>query len=199
MWVAMLKNLIEKYLLVALISYSCFGFSSVKTITIAAQKYDKFTQDNGKGIYWDTKKNIFNKEGYNIIFELFPLSRAQYLLQQKKVDIVVGAYHQEFEDAIYPNKIDSLDRDQIVLYLSSSNIGLSRLKSLDGAKVGWPRGYRYEKYLNVEFTHYEVSNAPQASHAPTEKTRILLDSGTRKWKLLLMKIISLGKITKRNH
>ena len=71
MSLVMFNHNIKKYLLVALLSYSCFGFSSVKTITITAQKYDKFIKKIGKGIYWDIMKNIFNKEGYNVIFELF--------------------------------------------------------------------------------------------------------------------------------
>ena len=61
----------------------------------------------------------------------------------------MGAYHQEFEGAIYPNKIDKLDRDQIsALYLSNSKIDWQGLKSSEGAN-GWPRGYRYERYLDT--------------------------------------------------
>ena len=80
---------------------------------------------------------------------------------------------------LYPKEVDKLDRDQIsALYLSNSKIDWQGQKSLNGAKVGWPRGYRYEKYLNVEFTHYEVSNAPQAlAMLRLKKIEFYLDSG----------------------
>ncbi len=156
------------------------ALSNDKTLTIAAAKYDNFTQENGRGIYWDIMSKIFSKEGYKVIFEIFPYPRSQYLLQQKKIDAVVGAYHKEFEGVIYPSKPYSLDRDQIsVIYLSKSELDWQGLKSLNGAKVGWPRGYRYEKYLDVDFTPYEVSNAQQAlAMLRLRRLEFYLDSDT---------------------
>lgn len=169
-----------KIISIILLFYAIHGFSKPRIIKVVSPEFQNFTEKNGHGVYWQILKEIYKKEGFKLVFENLPYSRAQYLLQKKKIDIVLAAYIDEFPGVIYPDKSYPLDRDEVsVIYLKDSSIAWNGIGSLAGSRVGWQRGYGYKKYIDADFLHYEVSNSAQAiAMIRLERLDFFMDSKT---------------------
>ncbi|SMF53534.1 substrate-binding periplasmic protein [Pseudobacteriovorax antillogorgiicola] len=131
-------------------------------ISLVGEDLEDITQTDGKGLYWEVFEKIFLDAGFQIEKKIQPYARGQHLVQHKKVDGLIGAYKDEFDQAIFPKL--HFDHDKVLaLFRSGDFKNWQGQPSLSNKVVAWIRGYEYDAYLEIkDFTIKQLKNRSQA-------------------------------------
>ncbi len=117
-----------------------------KEIIVATETWNGATNRDGTGLYWDLVEEIYAPLGYKIVKKQISYAQSTEMVQAQNADLWLGSYKNEKEFALYPKY--HFDQDVIVALYSTENIeAWTGQKTLEGLKVGWIRGYEYDKYL----------------------------------------------------
>jgi len=128
-----------------------------KEIVIATQSVPGAINRDGSGLYWDIVKMVYKPLGYSIVKKYTLHNEAAEMLRAGNADVLLGSYSNEKEFALYPKYY--FDQDVIVAIVRDDAIEeWNGRKSLEGLKVGWIRGYSFDKYLGVQVEVNEFSN-----------------------------------------
>ena len=152
----------KSLLLISLISLFSILFAvENKEITIASESWDGATNEDGTGLYWDIMKTVYEPLGYTIIKKHTSFKESEEMIRSGKADMYLGSYKDEQEFALYPKYC--FDQDIIVAVVRTDAIDTWKgKKSLTGLKVGWLRGYHFDKYMGIETRDEEFSNRNNA-------------------------------------
>lgn len=132
-----------------------------KEITIATESWEGATNEDGTGLYWDIVKTVYEPLGYTITKKHTSFKESEDMLKKGKVDLYLGSYKNENDFALYPKY--HFDQDIIVAVVRRDAIDAWKgKKSLKGLKVGWLRGYHFDKYMSVETRNEEFSSRHNA-------------------------------------
>ena len=104
-----------------------------KTIKIVTEEWEKCTNADGSGLYFDIIRAVFEPEGVKVSLQLMPYARAVETFQAKKADAVVGTYADEVDDAVYPKWHFAAD-DVSTLILKGGTIKIVGEESLKGKR-----------------------------------------------------------------
>jgi len=149
-----MKNVL--FVLFLILATGLFG-EDKKEIVIATESWKGATNRDGSGLYWDVLEMVYKPLGYNIIKKHISYNEAAEMLQASNADIFLGSYIDEKEFALYPKYY--FDQDVVVaIYRLDVIDEWKGRKSLENLKVGWVRGYAYDKYLGVSVEANEFSN-----------------------------------------
>jgi len=133
----------------------------IKTIHITSTQWKGYTNENGTGVYWEVIKAVFETIGIKVNTKLFPWKRAERTVLIKKSDALLGAYYHKDKELLYPKWHISVEDPIVVIFKKTaiSDWKNKGIKSLSGKKVGWIRGYGFEKTLfeNTDVKHKELS------------------------------------------
>lgn len=128
-----------------------------KEIVIASESWKGATNRDGTGLYWDLVQAIYEPLGYIIIKKHKSYNEAAEMVRVNNADIFLGSYLNEKPYALYPKY--HFDQDVIVAIFRNDVIdNWEGEKSLEGLKVGWVRGYDFDKYLKAKVKVVELSN-----------------------------------------
>lgn len=154
----MLKRIIILILLASICQYT---LAKVDKIVVASEEWEGATNKDGTGLYWDIIKEVFQSEGVEVVFQIYPYERAVHMVETGEADAWCGSYADEEEFAIYPKY--HFDYDLVTaLFLKKYEADWKGEESLKGKNVGWIRGYDYDQYLKVEMKSRELSNRSSA-------------------------------------
>lgn len=139
-------------------SYAAFLPSTIK---VASEPWEKATQQDGTGIYWDIIRLVYEPLGIKVEYNTTDYARSVSLVKQGEMDAWVGSYLDEEKGVIYPKW--HLDADVVsVLYKKSPDFQWQGESSLIGENVGWIKGYNYNKYLDAQFNNKEFNTRKKA-------------------------------------
>lgn len=128
-----------------------------KEIIVATKSWKGATNRDGTGLYWDIIKEVYEPLGYTIIKKYKSYDEAAEMVRTNNADIYLAAYTNQKGFALYPRHY--FDQDVVVAIFRKDAVEKwEGRKSLEGLKVGWVRGYDYDKYLNVKVDREELSN-----------------------------------------
>jgi len=120
-------------------------------IQIHTEAWEAYTERDGSGFAWDVIRAVYKPAGIEVDKTYVPYSRAVHNVVNGEADAWIGSYAGENSDALYPEW--HYDADEIeALYLTGRVSTWGGRETLDGARVGWMRGYAYDKYLDVPVT-----------------------------------------------
>jgi polar amino acid transport system substrate-binding protein len=141
-----------------LVNLNAFAVTEVVgRITVATELWEpSFVQKNGQGLY----QQIFHRAFANnkVVFRYTSYDRSKYMVEQKQVDLWLGAYADEEDFALYP--IHPFDVDQVaVIYVTEKHPNFSVNKDLKSALVAWIFGYDYDHYFSdLNLQKYEIAD-----------------------------------------
>ena len=128
-----------------------------KEIIIATESWKGATNRDGSGLYWDIVQKVYEPLGYTIVKKHKSYNEATEMVRTNNADMFLAAYKNEKSFALYPKH--HFDQDIVVAVFRVDAVEeWEGQKSLEGLKVGWIRGYDYDKYLNVDVKVEEMSN-----------------------------------------
>ncbi|HNZ26468.1 MAG TPA: transporter substrate-binding domain-containing protein [Spirochaetota bacterium] len=139
----------KRFLFTFLFVFFCTAmalYAEDKTVKIVTEEWEDFTNADGTGIYFDIFREVFEKNGYTLDISIMKYIQAKKRIQSGESDVVLGVYEGEETGMIFPKYHFSAD-DVTVWYLKGRSY--KNEKSLENKKVGWIRGYDYEKYINI--------------------------------------------------
>jgi len=121
----------------------------VDNIFVTTEEWEGYTNKNGTGVYWDIIKKVYEPLGIHVNTKLLPWKRAEAVVLNKQADALLGAYYQQDNELLYPKWHISIE-DPLVIIFGTSNIQKGdklHILSFKDKKIGWIRGYGFEKTL----------------------------------------------------
>lgn len=131
-----------------------------KTILAESEAWANATERDGKGLYWDILRMVYEPEGMTVQPNTSTYKRSVGLLQDGRIDIMVGAYRNEIANVLYADS--HFDADRVVAVMLNKNA--SRWEgesSLKDKHVAYIKGYELTDYLSVEFYKHEYYDRDQ--------------------------------------
>lgn len=122
-------------------------------ITIVADKWYPYngtpnSTELGYGI--DIVKSIFESAGHTIVYGVMPWHRAIIKTRNGKYNAVIGAFHEEVPDFIFPEEEFGVSEEAFFVK-KGSTWKYKNVRSLLSAQVGLIKDYSYANELNVLF------------------------------------------------
>ncbi|MEZ6930756.1 hypothetical protein [Aeromonas sp. S16(2024)] len=131
------------------------------TIHVYCDDWPGFCHRDGKGVYLDIVRAIYEPQGHVIQPHLVPYKRALAVVSQKGGDMAMGVYRGEVKGAHQPDYPDSADYVSVVMqdrWLQHWN-GEHSLKEQE---VLWLRGWAFDKFIPVTMRWYEIDSHEMA-------------------------------------
>ena len=127
------------------------------TLHVYCDDWPGFCQRDGKGVYLDLVRAIYEPEGYVIKPHMVPYKRALAVVAQKGGDMAMGVYRGEVAGVHQPDYPDSADYVTVVMQKCwlPQWTGEASLKEQE---VLWLRGWAFDKYIPVTMRWYEIDN-----------------------------------------
>ncbi|MCF3096942.1 hypothetical protein EHZ86_06335 [Aeromonas australiensis] len=136
-----------------------------------------FCQQDGKGIYLDLVRAIYQPHGYQITPHIVPYKRALAVIAKKGGDMAMGVYRDEVAGVRQPRYPASAD-DLTVFMLKKWQPQWQGEKSLEGQSVIWRRGWAFDQYIAVTMQWHEVDSDKMALQLlEKERYRYFLTAG----------------------
>lgn len=151
-----------QHITVLLLCFLCTSFTCrAEPLDVYCDNWPRFCQADGKGLYLDLVRAIYQPHGYVIVPHIVPYKRALYMIANNKGAMALGAYQHELKNVLIPEYPDSAD-DLTVMMLKQWQHQWHGESTLAGQQVLWPRGWALEKYLSVTVNAHEVGSSETA-------------------------------------
>ena len=123
-------------------------------IVVGADLWIDYVEPDGSGIYLELLYSVYGEE--NIELKLMPFNRVIDDFNKGKIDIALGVFRDEIDDALFPQQYLDVEYPLAVLYLKEDP-KIEKVQDLKGRSVGWFKGYDYGKYIPDVKTTYPLS------------------------------------------
>ena len=167
--------------LLALILSSAASNANTRSITIAADYWCPYNCTPGSeypGYIVEIIDQVFQQQGYQVIYKNLPWKRAVQLVRQGKLDGLIGTYPSETPDLIFPSIEQGISKMRF--YVKKDDPWrYQQLPSLQQRKVGFNSGYAYNAELDEFFNNHNNQANLQGinSHNATELNLRMLMAG----------------------
>ena len=128
-----------------------------ESIDVYCDDWPGFCQKDGKGLYLDLVRAIYQPHGYQVIPHIVPYKRALAIIAKKGGDIAMGVYRDEVSGVQQPRYAASAD-DLTVFMLKKWQPQWQGEQSLEGQTVIWQRGWAFDKYITVNMLWHEIDS-----------------------------------------
>lgn len=148
-----------------------------ESIDVYCDDWPGFCQKDGKGLYLEVVRAIYQPHGYQVTHHIVPYKRALAVIAKKGGDIAMGVYRDEVsgvKQSGYPASADDLT----VFMLKKWQLQWQGEKSLEGQKVMWRRGWAFDKYIDATMKWHEIDSDEMAFQLlDKERYRYYLTAG----------------------
>ena len=138
------------FVMVSLILTLCFSivpaYAEGNTLVFGTEEWKDATNNDGTGLYWDIFRAVYESEGYIVKPMIRSYEGSINLLKAQRIDVMVGAYIDEVDNAIYPKNHFAVDIVQVV-YKNNGKYKWRGVETIKGQNVGWIKGYSFDNYL----------------------------------------------------
>ncbi len=161
--------------------------SSARRITVAAPLYPTFSEPDGKGVFFDIIREVYEPEGYQVVPCILPIRRSIRDLQAGTIDLYLTDWHKDYlteaplyqpdklytpaipistelvSAAFFKNKVDQLSET-----LSDSRPSdslptvIESIFNNDQHLIAWNKGFDYHRLFHLRESSYQtVENVEQ--------------------------------------
>lgn len=136
----------------------CASFGSrAASLHVYCDDWPGFCQADGKGVYLELVRTIYQPHGYRVIHHIVPYKRSLALIAKKGGDMAMGVYLDEVRGVRQPYFPASAD-DLTVIMLKQWQPQWRGESSLLGQHVLWRRGWALDKYIPVTMKWHEIDS-----------------------------------------
>lgn len=126
-------------------------------IRLSSDTWHSLTMADGKGLYFDLIRAVYEPQGIKVSFVIVPYARSVELVKAKKVDGWVASFLNEQPFPLYPKWHFDRNR-QVVVSLKGGKKLFSGMESLRGRSVIWLRDFNLNKYIPVPLSFQEIDD-----------------------------------------
>ncbi|MEB8433935.1 transporter substrate-binding domain-containing protein [Cocleimonas sp. KMM 6892] len=132
----------------------------IKTVKMITPSWDRYTNEDGTGLYFDLFRKIYEPEGIQLEFIIAPWRRATHEVKSGHYDFMVNAYlTPQLSDFIYPKQ--PMNMSYTLALFDKNKFDWNGQKSIENKKVIWMYGYGFHKYLDVKVEWSEIGTLKQ--------------------------------------
>lgn len=163
-------------------------------LNVYCDDWPGFCQRDGRGIYLDIVRAIYQPNGYEVIPRIVPYKRALAVIAQQGGDMAMGVYRDEVSGVLQPRYPASAD-DLTVLMLKKWQPQWLGESSLKGQGVVWLRGWAFDKYIPVSMRWHEIDSHDMALQLlAKERYRYYLTAGVQLWDQGMVNLVRHGTL-----
>ncbi len=111
---------------------------------VGAAEWGDVTESDGSGIYFQLLNRIYGKENLHIKLDTY--NRNIKSFNEKKLDLIVGVFREDINEAILPHWFLDVD-EPILAFYQAKHTKINELSDLDKYSNSWIRGYHFERFL----------------------------------------------------
>lgn len=146
----MRKNMKIFFGAICMAIWTCFpalpGFggeaSKIETIHVVTPSWPDQTNEDGTGLFFDIVRGVYEPEGIKMTYEILPWKRAEVMIDRDRADAMVDVLR---NNAVLTPKHPMNVLPQYAAFKRERIGKWEGVKSLDGMRVIWFRGYDYHK------------------------------------------------------
>lgn len=118
-------------------------------------EWHELTRQDGSGLYFDLVKAVFERQGVQVTYRIFPYARAVQKVKDEEADGWIASFWQEQPFPLYP--LYHFDKnEQIIVYRKGSKPEPVTTASLHGQRVAWLRGFGLDRFIHAPMHVTEV-------------------------------------------
>ncbi len=144
-----------KYLIIVIILFSFPSYATELSIHFVCAEWEGYTNEDGTGVYWEIVKAVYEPLGYKIHTNVFPWKRAEYMVETKKTDALVGDYYYPNKDGkerLYPVWHISIEEPLVAIFIKGDH-KIKDFNSLKNKSIVWLRGYDFDSIYLKDIPH----------------------------------------------
>ncbi len=132
-------------------------FAIPKDIFVVSEKWDRYTNKDGSGLYFDIVRLIYEPLGIKVKLGNYPYNRTVKMVKNKKADFWLASFLDEEKDILYPKYHFDIDRIT-AMFKKDRFKNFKGIKDLESKTVGWIRGYDYQDDIYIPMKISERNN-----------------------------------------
>ncbi len=140
-------------------SSSVLAQDNLGTIRISSEVWKNATESNGRGMYWDLIRRVYEPKGIRVILSTSTYARSVGLMKEGEVDAMVGAYIGEVQGALYPRW--HFDADVVAALYRKGAFHFSGESSFKNKHIASIKGYKLSEYIDPKFKVHEYYDRKQ--------------------------------------
>lgn len=137
------------------------SFVRADTIHVYCDDWPGFCHRDGKGVYLDVVRAIYEPLGHEVKLHMVPYKRALAVVSQKEGDMAMGVYRGEVPGVHQPDYPDSADYVSVVMQKRWLPHWAGE-HSLKEQEVLWLRGWAFDKFIPEPMRWFEIDSHEMA-------------------------------------
>ena len=137
------------------------SFVRADTIHVYCDDWPGFCHRDGKGVYLDVVRAIYEPLGHEVKLHMVPHKRALAVVSQKEGDMAMGVYRGEVPGVHQPDYPDSADYVSVVMQKRWLPHWAGE-HSLKEQEVLWLRGWAFDKFIPEPMRWFEIDSHEMA-------------------------------------
>ena len=138
-----------------IISFTIF-LAQAEKIKITTDAWQDVTEKDGSGIYLNVLKEIYGTDNIEINIESYHRSLKSF--EENNVDIVLGVFREDVQQAILPKWYIDTD-EPIYVFYRPEHEQMIHINNLSDFTNSWVRGFHFERFFDGDFNAYKVNTA----------------------------------------
>ncbi|MDB5850140.1 MAG: hypothetical protein JWP29_3892 [Rhodoferax sp.] len=126
-------------------------------IDIVTDQWPRFVNKDVSGLFIDVIRMIFDRQGVQAKFRIFPYARTVQMVKEKRADAWIGSHERQYDFPLYPKWPFHMSRE-MVLFKKDAPAPFKSVESLRDKRVGWMRNFNLDRYINVPIKLTEVDS-----------------------------------------
>ena len=157
------------------------SFVRADTIHVYCDDWPGFCHRDGKGVYLDVVRAIYEPLGHEVKLHMVPYKRALAVVSQKEGDMAMGVYRGEVPGVHQPDYPDSADYVSVVMQKRWLPHWAGE-HSLKEQEVLWLRGWAFDKFIPEPMRWFEIDSHEMALQLLIKgRYRYYLTTGARQF------------------
>lgn len=158
----MIVNMLSAFILILHCTNIAAAEDPITSIHIVSPVWENYTNKDGStGLYWEVLHAVYDPMHIQLNIENVPFKRAQKMVADTFAD-AIPAISPLTDTYCYASK-HCLDFLMVIALYNPEKIPeWNGIMSLNNRKVGWVRGYDYEKRIDFKMEYFELSDLQNA-------------------------------------
>lgn len=133
----------------------------ISEVLLVTDEWHALTRKDGSGLYFDLVRAVFERQGVQVQYRIFPYARAVQKVKDEEADGWIGSFFKEKPFPLYP-RYHFDKNEQMIVYLKGRKAEPVTTASLRQQRVAWLRDFGLDQFIREPMHVTEVDSIESA-------------------------------------